>query len=57
MTEGDGCLDSITLLSGQELEQTQETVGDREAWLAAVHGVAKSDMAEQLNNYEKEQED
>ena len=29
-------------LSGHEFEQTPETVKDREAWLAAVHEVAKS---------------
>ena len=35
-------------LSRHDFEQTQETVKDREAWSAAVHGVAKSWM--QLNN-------
>ena len=29
-------------LNGHEFEQTLETVKDREAWCAAVHGVAKS---------------
>ena len=29
-------------LSGQEFEQGQETVKDRGAWCAAVHGVTKS---------------
>ena len=28
-------------LSGHEFEQTLELVKDREAWCAAVHGVAK----------------
>ena len=30
------------LLNRHESEQTQEVVMDREAWLAAVHGVTKS---------------
>ena len=29
-------------LNGHEFEQTQEMVKDKEAWRAAVHGVAKS---------------
>ena len=29
-------------LNEHEFEQVQEMVKDREAWLAAVHGVAKS---------------
>ena len=29
-------------LNGHEFEQIQEIVRDREAWHAAVHGVAKS---------------
>ena len=29
-------------LNGHEFEQSPETVKDREAWRAAVHGVAES---------------
>ena len=31
-------------LNGHEFEQLQEMVKDREAWLAADHGVAKSQI-------------
>ena len=31
-------------LNGHEFEQTSEIVKDREAWRAAVHGAAESDV-------------
>ena len=41
-------LDSITDLMDMSLSNFQEIVEDREAWLAAVHGVSKSQI--QLHN-------
>ena len=45
------CLNSITDAMNMNLGKPREMVRDREAWCAAVHGTAESDMTRQTTTH------